>query len=180
MKHFSLAPILALAVAGCSSSPEAEHWSDEFADQEDIEVVPIEPGTGEDLLKETSELGTDRTRDPGKTIAAREGNTPVGATFLGGSIVVDHVDLFDAGYDFGARIRLFDKTTSPITFEWRLLLFNEAGAQISSLNDDWKSANVDALNWRTVSDAARLHGAVRFELRIRKAGSSDEGAADKK
>ncbi len=154
------------------------HYSDLVADERDVRVDPLIEIETEDLLKETSHLGTDRTRDAGKTFVPAPGSTPEGATYLGGAVRVDKIDRFDAENHFGARIRLFNTTQSAQSLEWRVTFLAANGLGIQGLQEEWKALNLEGLDWGTISDGSRIRGAVAFQLSIRKAGAGDEGNPD--
>lgn len=171
---------IALVLAGCSSEHGAYHWSDEYADQPDVgRIEPIE-GIGEDLLKETSHLGTDRIRSGSKTLAFPRGGTEEGATWLGGAVRADRIERLDANDHCGARVRLFNTTDAGLTVEWRFAFLTASGLRANGLRDDWKSIHIEPHGWETVYDSSCIRGPVSFELAVRKAATTDEGQPDRR
>jgi len=162
-----------LVLAGCGSSAE-----------ETINVADYSPvattaegdagTTAEQLarIERTSDLGVGRRKDPAKTVGYAEGSTAAGASFLDGTVWVDHVSREDADNHFGATLRLFNnKADGPVSFEWRIVFMNGKGELMPSLRSDWKPISVEAKRWATVTNFATVRGAVTFQFEARQGGA---------
>lgn len=179
MKHLHWL-VLASLLAGCSSDSGLRHWSDEFADQPDLDLRPLDGNLGEDLLKETSHLGTDKIKSASKTIAYAPGGTEEGTTWMAGAVRADRIDRLDANDHCGARVTLFNTTDAAITVEWKFGFLTSEGRRATGLNEDWKSIHLEPHAWEVVYDSSRIRGTVSFLLAVRKAATTDEGLPDRK
>ena len=165
-------PVLLFALSACSSSDRLVHWSDELADSSDLDVEELDIDPNLEEVVRTSELGTETTRDPAKSIEWQAQGTREGDSYLGGSIRIDRILRHDGDNFFGARVRLFNATAAPVTVEWKMVFLAANGTRVSTHADEWKQMSIEAAAWETLSDTSRVRGATSFRLDVRKPGQN--------
>ena len=160
MKPFAF---LLLAVASCSSGPKRD------TTREDSTTAPrIDPTTAEP--EGTYSLGTERLRPVSKTIDWPDVSTPDGAGFLGGDIVVDRILREDSDNMYGIRVRLGNKSTNLQEIEYRIQFTDEKKVDLLAVHDGWRSIVIEPRGLREVTDACRVHGAIGFQIQVRRTG----------
>jgi hypothetical protein len=172
MKHAALLAVIAGVLSGCASGPEDSPYGEPIEVESSGEEGEVETTAGLlERIEKVTDLGVSRLHDPAKTVAWREGSTPVGQTFLDGAIRVEHIARQDADNHFGVRVRLLNTSKNSVTFEWRVTFLGESGAEMGALDADWKSTQIESLGWTSVGTAASTRGAVGFTLNVRAASA---------
>lgn len=166
LTRFASLAFAVIALAGCHSVPE--NYIETRAPEP---VVAADSASMSELINrnlKTTELGVGRLKDPAKTVGYGPGSTEPGEKLLDGAVVVEHVTRQDADNHFGATIRILNnRDDAPAVFEWRIFFFNAQGAEVASLESEWKGKALDAKRWGTVSNSAAVRGATTFKLEVR-------------
>lgn len=163
------APVLlaAAVLAGCQNT--AENYIEPV--QSEPAAVETDDASMAELINrnlKTTNLDVGRFKDPAKTVGYAAGSTETGEKLLDGALVVDHVARQDADNHFGVTVTLFNnRDDATAAFEWRIAFFNPQGAELASLQQEWKKKAVGAKGWGTVSNSATVRGATTFKLEAR-------------
>ena len=166
LTRFAPAVLATALVLGCSSTPENYIEPAEPAAPERIDSATMAELLNQNLR--TTELGGASFKDPAKTVGYAAGSTEPGEKLLDGVLVVEHVARQDADNHFGVSVSVFNnRADGPLSFEWRIAFFNDKGAELTSLNSEWKKRSLDAKRWGMVSNSATVRGATKFKLEAR-------------
>lgn len=167
---------LVLLAASCSSSDDDRR----LYENEPVGTYDPKLETDPKLVEDfkTHELGTDRTGSVSKTIEPQNGSTAETSTYLGGEVVIDKVFREDADDMFAVKVRLGNRSTNTQKIEYRIRFFDRQGALLLGHHDDFRAATIEPRGLEIVTDAARTHGAVGFQLFVRRQGTKDEGRPD--
>ena len=159
--------LLLLALASCSGSSRKEPTRTEEP------VTRVDPQSSNPVR--TDELGTDRTRPVAKTLEWPNVSTSDQAVYLGGEVVIDRIRREDAEDMYGVYVRLGNRSTQVQKIEYRILFFGANRNRLLGVHEEYRSAILEPRGVREVSDACALHGAVGFQLLVRRTGTQDEG-----
>ena len=185
MKRITIALFASALLAGCGSGGTSRTKYDRDI-RGRAQAVTIDTPSG-GMPMSTHELGTDRTRGRAKTIEWAKISTTAGTRYLGGAVVVDRIIRSDAEDIYGVEVRLKNVNDRRISFQVRIYFIDEEGNYIlgvksrgfdTRVDEDWKTVAIEGLGLHSVTDSARMRGAVGFDLRIRASGTDGEGRPD--
>ena len=184
MKRFSLILLAAVLPAGCGGGADVQDPGT-YDPGPDPSYYPVDT-PGEVMKFRTSELGTDKTRDPAKSIEWMKISTTEKTRYLGGIVSVDRILRNDAMGLYNVEIRLKNESESPLSCEVRVVFRSKEGESILGLYDDWRGGervdwmklSFDPYGLRNIAVSARMRHAVGFNLYIRTAGGEGEGHPD--
>lgn len=167
---------LVLLLASCSSSDDDSRLYEKEPVGSYDPKLETDPKLIEDFR--THELGTDRTGSLSKTIEPQNGSTPDSSTYTGGEVVIDKVFREDAQDMFAVKVRLGNRSTSAQKLEYRIRFFDRNGVLLLGHHDDFRAMTIEPRGLEIVSDACRTHGAVGYQLYVRRQGTKDDGRPD--
>ncbi len=158
MRNCALAFVL---LVSCSSTRKTKEPERREASDPTLLTRNTQPGA-------TGDLGTERTRPGSKTIDWPGLGTAENTTFLNGDIVVDRILREDGENMYGARVRLGNRSSRIQRLEFRFVFLDPQGSRLLPVRNRWHSIMIEPRGVLEVSDACRVHGAVAFELFVRK------------
>ncbi|MHC4606476.1 MAG: putative periplasmic lipoprotein [Planctomycetota bacterium] len=162
------------SLAACGGGAPEEETIPELRVGEVSESVPVTIG----------EYGTEKTRGRSKTIEWLKIGTTLGTRYLGGTVVVDRIIRDDAHDLYGVQVRLKNTTPDMLPCDARIFFLSENGERIlgekplkltTERPEDWTQIIFEPYGFVTVTDTARMRGAVGFDLRVRRQGIDGEG-----